>query len=242
MAIVVVQVSSVGSGSGSLTQAVTLNGVTAGNALITLVAHSQIDGGGGTLSVSDGVSYNADIPTTDSGGAVQIFTGSRYAVSAGSYTATATSTAGVAANSNFDMILYEVSGLTTNGFDQKATAPGNSTGPYATGNTGALAQPSEIMFALVSALDGSGATVPPTGGPGTYTDDGHSFTNSGQDYGFAHQIQSSGTAAVSASFGSSVSSQKWVVGVATYKGVIATGAAFPYRRKIRILVPSFYPR
>ena len=230
MSIVVVQTTSVpNSGLGFNGQfnaiTATLSGVTSGNAIIAQGTATNNSGGGGTLSATDtttSTNLNSDISTVYSG-AVNVFVGSEYAVASGTHAIQFTQSAATSANCYGGPLASEVSGLVTNGFDQSASGTGNSTGPITTAATGALAQASELLVGVVCGYDLTNAiTHPPTGGPGTFTE--LSFSNSTLGcWELAYQIQTTGTSAVTVSWGTSGTSGKWNCCVGTYKGFVVSG-------------------
>jgi len=221
MTISVVQYNSVAF-NGSLSATPSLTGVGSGHALILLNSHVDLGGGTPTFTYfTSGVTWTQDSAANSTGGACGASIASTLNVGGGSYSASVTANSGTAANSEGTATLVEVSGLfTSSALDQQVAVGGNSTTP-ATGNTSALAQQSEIIFAIMTfGSSFTGLTFPPTGGPGTYTQIAHSgATYTDQNY----QIDSSSTAAVSATWGTAGASGKWAVALATYKGAVSAG-------------------
>ena len=192
-----------------------LTGVTAGNAI--LVSTSLVDTNFNTtaISVSDGTGYAVDA-SQNYGNNSLAYSFSLLNVSAGSHNITASGAASNYGGYSGAIIVMEVSGLRTTGaFDKTAGAKGHSTGPVATGTTGSLSNANSLIVAVAASVPASGLTIPPTGGPGTYTS-AISFTTS-TNADIDYQIQTSGTSGVSASWGTASGSSLWACLVATYQ-------------------------
>jgi len=223
MAITVAQSTTIALGA-NMSQTITLNGVASGNALIFL--GSVVDTAGSLTAasgwtVTDGTAYTHDAESPVSGGASATIIASRLNVNSGSHTVTFTVTGGLAANKKGGLSFLEISGLLTSGaFDKSSTNSGNSTTPT-TGSTAALAQSNEIIvcaLATFGSLTGGSSHFPPIGGPGVFT---ALYNGTGSDHDY--QIQTSGTTAVSADWGTVDASGKWSAAVATYKGSTSGG-------------------
>ena len=215
MTIALVQQSSVGTMSGSLSGTASLSGVTAGNALICLATHIASDATNPTFSVVDSQTgtpnYTQDVLVRQASNSAAMCT-SLFSALAGSHTVTVTALAGAAGNSFGKLILLEISGITT--FDKFGTLALTGTAAV-TSSTGTLSAANEILFAVLGAQSAlTGFTTPPTGGPGVFTNlfsDPSTF-----DSNMNYQIQTTGTAAVTANWGTLNSSAALAGLVATY--------------------------
>ena len=226
MAISVVQVSTLGVYGDSLTGTTAFtNPPTAGNAIIYMEAHNDSSEASSSYTVSDGHNaYTQDLNNSHISGLQEVGIGSTLNLPSGlgALTLTFTRSAGTAADSIGGLVAIEVSGLATSAFDAHSVNDATSTTPT-TGATGTLAQGSELLIAIVGANSSlTGATVPPTGGPGTFTSL-NEITGYFGFYQMAYQIQTTGTTAVNVSWGTISSSNFWVASVATYKGQLASG-------------------
>ena len=198
---------------------------TAGNAIVIVSAHYDTGNTFGTVSFSDGVnSYTVDL--TDSHPYLLINTGSTFGIAAhGSpLTITATYSSGSSGNMRWMLAAFELSGL--GGFDQAATNLGNTTTTPSSGSTGTLANANSFVLAAVTASSSlAGATVPPTGGPGTYTSIISDLTGSDFQYAeLARQLILSNNSAVSASWGTISTTAYWLAAVSVYKAAGGGGS------------------
>lgn len=199
---------------------------TAGNAIVTFCTHNDEGSAGGAVTFSDGVNtYTNDYSNQHQSNLYSIYFASSFVIAAhGSpLTVTATYSAGTSGNQRWLLSAYEVSGL--GAFDQGAQNIGNPTTTPTTGATGTLANANSLLLAAVCANQSlAGATVPPTGGPGTFTDIIHDLTGASSVYGdLAYQVQTSGTSAVNASWGTITTGCEWIAAVAVYKASVTTG-------------------
>jgi hypothetical protein len=143
----------------------------------------------------------------------------------GSHSPTVTASAGTPSDSFGFVCAIAVSGLSASPLDEVATNGANSTNTPASGTTLALAQPNELIIAAVD-MTGSmaGGTFPPTGGPGSFTAINSSPAGNFSDCDY--QIQTAGTSAVSAAWGTVTTANAFAAGIVTYKAA-ATSAPQP---------------
>lgn len=172
---VVVQSSTVGKFSGSLTATATLTGVTAGNALIMLVTHFNGDASptGGTTSCYDGAVHNAGTKfafgqrtTASSSRVAEIHY--KMSVIAGTHAVDSVAGFGTAANSSGQVQLLEISGLDGSQLvDATGSSANNTNSPQAT--TGTLSIANQICFSVIMGVTAlTGATVPPASAQTTF--------------------------------------------------------------------------
>jgi hypothetical protein len=210
-----VQNSSLATFAHTYTATASLTGVTAGNTLISLTSVIFTDGSaptGGGFTVSDGTTYTQDGYFEEGGLAVVIL--ARLAnATAGSHSCTVTIPSGTKADLYGTTELIEFPPLT---LDQTATGGANSTTP-SVGPTSALANANEVLIPVLAGGSlGNGGTFPPTGGPGTFTSF-YNPSNTSDSCGDAdYQVQSSGTSAVTVSWGTTTFSGKWAAALCTY--------------------------
>lgn len=139
------------------TQAFSLAGVGAGNALFMLFSTYQ---GLGADTVSDGVNTWARAIAEDDGGNNQCAIWRALNVASGSVTVTAGATGGAAVSG----VLVEVSGLATVGADDKtASALSPSTTSVVSGTTATTTTANEILFAVMT-HDGTTPSITEEGG------------------------------------------------------------------------------
>ena len=218
MSIAIVQVGAGVSSSGSsLSQAITLAGVTAADALIAVVGHE--DGGSTNPNVSGSDaqgSYTQDIWVAR-GNQASAGIYSLFNANAGSHTLTVTASSGTAANSAWNVNILEVSGLgTTDSFDASSSNTANTSTTPTTGSTGTLAVASEFVITCAQGNQGStGGTSPPTGGNNSPFIDIYNATSEWFDS--AYQINTSVTTGVAAAYGTLNTSVIWAAVIGTYK-------------------------
>jgi hypothetical protein len=203
--------------AGAVTRSATINGVTAGNALICMICHVDLGGGTRTLSsCSDGQgSYTTD--ATLAGNACSLFITSLFNANSGSHTVTVT-VSGSGTNSNGHIYVVEVAGIgTSDSFDKTASSTAISTA-MSTGATATLSSNNEIAFAIHShnSSGGNSWSYPPTGFTNIHNgNDGGTASYNSQNY----QIVSS-NAAITADWGTGSVSTKHTCLVATYQAAI----------------------
>lgn len=217
MTIAIVQVGTAAVfGGASLTATCTLTGVTPGNTILAFVNHIDEGSAGGTMSVTDGTSYTQDegflLGSTVFSGIFRL-----SSVGSGTHAVAGTCSAGTSANSQGSVQAIEVSGLIASPLDQFTVGHSLSSTTPATGSTGPLALANELLVTTLC-INGSatGATWPPTGGPGVYLSayNGLAINETGN----AYQINAAGTSAVSAAAGTLGAAAAWVMSLATYQG------------------------
>ena len=195
---------------------ISVTGVTPGNFGVVCINFFDSSGSTTTFGCSDGQgAYTADFFANYSG--LQVATFSLANLNSGTHNLNVTTTS-LAANTHGQAAFYELSGGVT-AVDQFVSASNNSTGPVASGSTAPLNAANEILFALAVTAN-TVATIPPTGGPGTYTQD-INRTDAGIFY-LAHQIQTTGTSAVSNTYGTQTSG-KWIDATVTYQSPAIIG-------------------
>jgi hypothetical protein len=183
-------------------------------------------------TVSDGLAYTQEAFRTFNG-QYNVAIYRRRNVAPGLYNILVTC-ASTAANTTCWCTASEVDSDADIAVDQSITNSGSSTTPT-TGATAALAQAAEIIFGCFAEdNDSTGATEPPSGYTALNNGSGGGFA-----YSFFYKVVAS-TAAVSASQGTLNASRNWGAVLATFNGLVP--AAFPFRRKSRIMVPISYPR
>ena len=193
---------------------------TAGNTIVVFSTHADGGSTGGNVSFSDAVNgaYTDDYHSYHSSSLAQLNWASfaNIAVSTPK-TITMAYSSGVAANQQGILVAVELSGC--GGFDQGASTVNAGGTTPASGSTGTLSVANSIVLASMLANTAgalTGQTIPPTGGPGVYTDSSSSFA--GPPIGdLAYQRITGSTVAVSAAWGTISPSSYWLAGVAVYK-------------------------
>lgn len=156
----VVQFNSISNGGGLASLSCSFTNPIAAGSFIVAVAHCDI----GTFTIADdksdaltdsGIGIFHDVPQ---GAFDQI--GAFLAATTGAKTVTVTCTGGLA----FEILIWEVAGISSPVFDKFVHAGGNSAGPAASGFTGTLSASSEIALAYGTTSDaftgaGSGWTL-----------------------------------------------------------------------------------
>jgi len=210
MSLAPVQISSATSFGGSLSAAVSLTGVTAGNHILVIAMHIDAAGSSPSLSCSDSQgSYSADVDSSNGGGASRTTLFRLANATGGSHTITVTASSGLASNSSGEVIALEVPPVA---LDQSNTVGGNAAA-ISVAATATLSASGDLAIAALSHinLNAGGGTFPPTGGTGTYTALVSHLNKSDADY----QILSS-TAGVGANWGTLSFAGKYTALVAAY--------------------------
>lgn len=199
-----------------------LNGVAAGNTLMTFCGVNSF-AGSTTISVDDGGAYTEIVGVGYYSNTARLSIHARQSVTAGNKTATATFSRTVYGR----CVLTEWSGLAAinTGTDVPATASANSTSP-AVGPTAALS--TSNMLIIAGATGGgaswSGATSPSSGYTTIYADLTNAYTASIFNYKVV-----SATTAVSANWGT-IASDNWGAVIAAIP-VATLGTPYYYRRR-----------
>lgn len=192
---------STGTFSASSSAPSTVTGVSPGDLLVAFVAHLQFDSLGSDFTVAD-ADGSYTIATPNFGGEIGIGIATRIATSAGSHTATATGSAGSAANSQGYIVLSRFStGGSSASFDNGTGQRANSTTP-STGSASLTGSNDLLLVGFDCETSMAGATTPPVGGPGAFTNVFLDLTGSGNAPTiFAWQILSGALASINVNCG-----------------------------------------